>query len=208
MRSKHLVFLGLIAGLAGFACGGSDDDDAGNGDGPMCRDSSCGGKLDGTWKLSEACYVVVSQPDLPMCAGAKAELHARMVEGSLTVEGDTYERHSVIQTELILKRPPACQGEGDKKTACNELGGTLSNGARLICADADNAADGCECTTTVETTVNDSGQLTIRGNRVSFVGEDLDYCVKDGKLTLQQSKAINMSGTPVTSQLQTSYERN
>lgn len=206
MRRARLVFLGLIVSLVGFACGDSDSD---SGDGPMCGDApTCGGKLAGSWTLEDACFIVLSQPKLNFCPTAVAELHSKMSEGSVTFEDDVYERHIELETELLLKLPAKCQGEGDEKKECNAFSMQLSNGGTLTCESADNEADGCECTATLMSRFNDSGEYSIRGNRVVLVGEELDYCVQGGKLTLRPSKGIDMSGTPVTSQLQTTFTRN
>lgn len=201
MRSTRLALLVLFVSLTTHACGDSDSDD----EGPMCGDlQSCGGKLEGSWKLDEGCYIVLEQPMLESCPNATAELHARKVEGNITFEKETYERHFEIETELLLKLPAECK---DGKE-CSSMGTTLRNGSTLICADADKAADGCECSASLTTTGNDSGPFTIRGNRVELVGETLDYCVKGSTLTLRPSESIKMSGVAVTSQLQTTFQKN
>jgi hypothetical protein len=198
----------LISSLAGFACGDSDDDDT-NGDGPMCGEfEACGGKLEGSWKLVDACYVVLEQPKLGFCEEATAELRASMSEGSLTFDGDTFERNYDISTELVLKLPESCLGQGDDKKECTSMGATLQNGATLICADADAENDGCECSASLGSTLSQGGEFTIRGNRVLLVGEELGYCVKGDKLTLRPTASINMSGSNATSILQTTFERN
>ncbi|HET8931983.1 MAG TPA: hypothetical protein VFN67_01015 [Polyangiales bacterium] len=205
MRSTRFALLAIFVSLTGHACGDSDSDD----DGPMCGGvQSCGGDLEGSWKLNEGCYIVLEQPKLDFCPTATAELHATHVEGSITFQKDSYVRHTEIETELLLKLPAKCQEqEGKDKKSCTSFGATLSNGASLVCADADNKADGCECSATVINTGNDSGGYNIRGNRVE-IGDTFDYCVKGKTLTLRPSESIKMSGVAVTSQLQTVFEKN
>ena len=206
MRSTRLVFLAWVLGLGGFACGDSDDSDA---DGPMCGAfEACGGKLEGSWTLAEACYVVLEQPMLGFCEEATAELHARRAEGSVTFEGETFQRNYEIASELILKLPQSCLGEGSDQAKCAEMGATLQNGATLICADADGDNAGCECSASLSSTLSQQGEFTIRGNRVMLVGEELGYCVKGDTLSLRPTSSINMSGTNATSLLQTTFERN
>jgi hypothetical protein len=204
MRSTRLVFLTFILSLGGFACGSSDDDSSG--DGPMCGDfAACGGKLEGSWNLTEACYIVTEQPKLGSCEGVTAELHARKVEGSVTFEGDTFERSYDISTEFILKYPQSCIDEGKK---CTDMGGTLDGGATIVCADADGENNGCECSASLSSALTQSGEVGIRGNRVQLVGDELGYCVKGDTLTLRQTQSINMSGSNATSLLQFTFERN
>lgn len=207
MRSARFALLALFVSLTGHACGDSDEGDS---DGPMCGGvQSCGGDLEGSWKLSEGCFIVLEQPKLDFCPTATAELHATKAEGSITFQKDSYVRHTEIETELLLKLPAKCQEQdGKEKKACTSFGATLSNGASLVCSDADNKADGCECTASLTTTGNDSGQYNIRGNKVELVGETLDYCIKGDKLTLRPSESVKMSGVAVTSQLQTTFEKN
>lgn len=177
----------------------------------MCGETpNCGGDIEGSWKLAEGCYMVLEQPKLEFCPTATAELHAHKAEGNITFQKDSYVRHTEIDTELVLKLPAKCQEQEDskEKKACTSFGARLSNGATLVCADADNKADGCECSASLTTTGNDSGPYKIRGNKVELVGETLDYCVKDKKLTLRPSESIKMSGVAVTSQLQTTFEQN
>ena len=202
MRSTRLALLTFILSLGGFACGDSDDSNA---DGPMCGEfDACGGKLEGSWKLEDACYIVLEQPKLGFCEEATAELHARMTDGSITFEDDTFERNYEISTEMILKIPESCL---DGK-ACVDMGTTLQNGATLTCADADGENNGCECSASLSSTLSQSGEFTIRGNRVQLVGEELGYCVKGDTLTLRPTSSINMSGTSATSILQTTFSRN
>lgn len=202
MRSTRLVFLTIILSLGGFACGDSDD---ANGDGPMCGElDACGGKLEGSWKLEDACFIVLEQPKLGFCEEATAELHARMSDGSITFEDDVFDRNYEINAEMILKLPESCRE--DKK--CTDMGATLQNGAMLICADADGEKNGCECSASLKSTLSQSGEFTIRGNRVQLVGEELGYCVKGDTLTLRPTESINMSGSNATSILQTTFSRN
>lgn len=203
MRSTRLVFFTFILSLGGFACGSDDDS---NGDGPMCGEfEACGGKLEGSWKLADACYIVTEQPKFGSCEEVTAELHARSAEGSITFEDDTFERSYDLDTEIILKLPQSCIDEGEK---CTDMGATLMNGATLVCADADGENNGCECSASLGSTLTQSGELGIRGNRVQLVGEELGYCVKGDTLTLRQSQSINMSGSNATSLLQFTFERN
>jgi hypothetical protein len=207
MRVVTPVFLVVIMSLTGLACGDSGADS--NADGPTCSgDGACGGKLEGSWKLDDACYVVLKQPEISGCPDATAELHAREFDGSISFDGDSYERHVEIETEMVLKLPEKCQEEGGKKKECVSFGGPLRNGSTLICADADGDNDGCECSALLKSTFNEDGAFTIRGNRVQLVAEQLDYCVKGDKLTLKPTESINMSGTEVTSQLQTTFVKN
>ena len=199
-RSVSASLLLCLLGL-GLGCGGSDSE----GDGAMCGGvDACGGKLEGSWKLSNACFIVLEQPKLEFCKTATAELHAKMSDGNVTFEKDSYERHMQIETELLLKLPKQCKDDNNKE--CSAFGGRLSGGTTLSCDDADGG--GCECTAGLSATYNDSGQYTIRGNKVELTGDTFDYCVKGGTLTLKPTQAINMSGSPVTSQLQTSFEKN
>ena len=202
MRSTRLVLLTSILSLGGFACGDSDDSNA---DGPMCGEfDTCGGKLEGSWKLEDACYIVLEQPKLGFCEEATAELQARMTDGSITFEDDTFERNYEISTELILNIPESCL---DGKE-CITMGTQLQGGLTLTCADADGENNGCECSASLSSRLSQSGEFTIRGNRVQLVGEELGYCVKGDTLTLRPTSSINMSGTNATSILQTTYSRN
>jgi hypothetical protein len=207
MRSTRLGFLAFILSLGGFACGDSDDDS--NADGPMCGQfDACGGKLEGSWKLADTCFIVLEQPKLEFCATATAELHARTSEGSITFEDDTFAYNYDLSTEMVLKLPESCLGNGDEKKACDSMGWTLSNGAAVVCMDADGDNDGCECSASLSSRLTQSGEFSIRGNRVQLVGDEFGYCVKGDTLTLRQSQSINMSGSAVTSQLQQSFEKN
>ena len=202
MRSTRLVLLTIILSLGGFACGDSDDS---NEDGPMCGDfDACGGKLEGSWKLEDACYVVLEQPKLGFCDEATAELHARTTDGSITFEDDTFERNYEIETELVLKIPESCRDDKE----CTAMGDTLDNGATLLCGNADGEKSGCECSATFTSTLSQSGEFTIRGNRVQLVSEELGYCVKGDTLTLRPTSNINMSGSNATSIMQTTFSRN
>ena len=202
MRSTRLVIFTFIVGLVGFACGGSDDPKA---DGPMCGEfDACGGKLEGSWKLEDACFIVLEQPKLGFCEEATAELHGRMSDGSVTFEDDTFERNYEINIEMLLKIPESCRAD----KPCTDMGETLQNGATLVCADADGENNGCECSASLSSTLSQSGAFTIRGNRVQLVSEELGYCVKGDTLTLRPTASINMSGTNATSILQTTFSRN
>lgn len=206
MRSTRLVLLTFILSLGGIACGDSEDS---SGDGPMCGEfEACGGKLEGSWKLEDACIVVLEQPMFGSCEDATAELHARMSEGSITFEDDTFEWNYEVQTEMILTLPESCQGEGAEKTECSSLGITLQNGAELICADADGDNAGCECSASFSSRLSQNGEHTIRGNRVQLVAEELGYCVKGDTLTLRQSEGVKMSGSNATSIWNWTFERN
>ena len=202
MRSTRLALLTFILSLGGLACGDTDDS---NGDGPMCGAfDACGGKLEGSWKLEDACYVVLEQPKLGFCDEATAELQARMTEGSITFEDDTFERNYEIETELILNIPESCRGDKE----CIAMGDTLDNGATLVCGNADGEKSGCACSALFTSRTSQSGEFTIRGNRVQLVGEELGYCVKGDTLTLRPTSTINMSGSNATSILQTTFSRN
>jgi hypothetical protein len=84
----------------------------------------------------------------------------------------------------------------------------LQNDAMLICADADGEMNGCGCSASLKSTLSQSGEFTIRGNRVQLVGEELGYCVKGDTLMLRPTESINMSGSNATSILQTTFSRN
>lgn len=204
MRSTNAVLCSLLLGLGELACGGSN----GDGDAPMCGEfEACGGKLEGSWKLADACYIVLEQPNLGSCEEATAELHAHMVEGSVTFEGDTFERNYEIETKMVLKLPNSCLDEGEE---CKDISAPLSNGPTLICADAegDGEKKDCECSASLTSRLSQRGEFTIRGNRVQLVGEELGYCVKGDTLTLRPTASIQMSGTNATSILQSTFERN
>jgi hypothetical protein len=201
MQSISKCWLSSLLALAlCLSCAGDDSSD----DGAMCSgDGPCGGKLEGSWKLAVACYIIIEQPKLPSCPEATAELHATLSDGNITFEKDSYERHLNIETQMKLNIPAKCK-DADKRE-CDSYK-DLSTRTMLSCKDA---AQGCECTADFAPTLtNDSGGYTIRGNKVDLTGDSFDYCVKNNKLTLQPTKPIAMSGTPVTSQLQTSFEKN
>jgi hypothetical protein len=182
------------------ACGSDSGDAAG-----ACGDfDACGGAIKGSWKLKDACFIILEQPSISSCPSATADLHAKKSSGSLTVDEDTYERHIEIETELTLTLPKECQKSG---TSCSEQGGALKNGGTLVCKDG--SAGGCECTTTLTSTFNDAGAYTVRGTKVELVSESVEYCSKGNTLTLRPTVSISMSGTVgTTSQLQTTFEKN
>jgi hypothetical protein len=196
MRSVSVCLLVLAFALS---CGGSDSD----GEGGMCsEDASCGGKLEGSWKLADACYTVLEQPDYPGCTGVTAELSA-MADGNVTFEKDSYDRHMQVDLTLTFNFPAKCKE--DKKRECKDFEGTLGSGATLACKDADG---GCKCTADQPSTTNDSGGYTIRGNKVELVGDTFDYCVKGNRLTLKPTRPARMSGSEATSEVQFSFDKN
>lgn len=203
-RTRRVSGCLLSLCLAGMACG-SDSQDGG----AACGDfDACGGKLEGGWKLTDACFIILEPPKLDFCEGATADLQAKKAEGSLTFEAETYERHIELETLFTLDLPQDCKQQAGETRACSAFGGTLQNGGALVCEDA-TSGGGCTCTTTLMSTFNDSGAYTIRGNRVELVSESVDYCVKGETLTLRPTVSISMSGASGTnSQLQTTFEKN
>lgn len=200
MRAR-LVFLAFL-GLGGWACGDSDDS---NGDGPMCGEfEACGGKLEGSWTLEDACFVVLEQPKLGFCKEATAELQTRFAEGSVTFDDDLFTRSYALEADMLLKLPESCRGDAQ----CSDMSTELQTGTTLLCKNAEGDNNGCECTVTLISNLTQDGGFTIRGNRVQLGGEELGYCVKGDTLTLRPTSSINMSGINTTSILQTTFKRN
>ena len=196
MRSVSgcLLVLGLVLG-----CGGDDS----GGDGAMCSgDSSCGGKLEGSWKLADACFTIVEQPDYPGCSDVTAALEAK-TDGNVTFEKDVYERHMQVDTQLTFNFSAKCKN--DLKRDCKDFEGQLSGAVTLSCKDADG---GCKCSAQQPATTNDGGGFTIRGNKVELQGDTYDYCVKGNRLTLKPTRPAQMSGTQSTYETQFLFDKN
>jgi hypothetical protein len=200
MRSTSRVFFAAFLGLAGLSCGSDSGSET---SGATCGGDTCGGPVEGSWKLSDACFNVLEQPKLEGCPDAVADLVVQTSDGNITFRDDVYERHIEVLTKLVLKLPASCKEDRE----CSEIGTRLASaGATLTCEDGD--GDGCECSASLTSTFNDSGAYKIRGNRVEIVGDTLEYCVQGDTLSMRPSLETKMSGSAVTSILQTTFQKN
>lgn len=202
MRAARNVSTWFVClSLVGLGCG-SDSEDSGVSCGGGFE--ACGGSVEGSWKLEDACFIILEQPDSE--CGATTDLKKKSATGSLTFDDDLYERHIELETELSVRFPKECTQADGQTRDCSDYESTLRTGTRLSCSEADDG--GCDCTTTVTSTFNDEGPYTFRGTHLDLSAESLDYCAKDQTLTLQPTVSINMAGTPVTSKLVTTFTKN
>jgi hypothetical protein len=199
-RAGKALLCRLSLGIVWAVGCGSDSDD-----GAACqRAASCGGDVLGAWEPSGACYIILSQPKLPSCDGATADLQVDNSTGKVVFDTDTYSTDLSLDVRMTVNLPKNCMLRANVE--CSKLQFTLGSGLDFGCKDGANGA--CACDTTFVSNLTDSGIYEVAGKQLKLKEVDTDYCVQGKQMTLLPKLTADMGamGT-MTSQLQVTLSK-
>ncbi|MET0384392.1 MAG: hypothetical protein ABW321_00465 [Polyangiales bacterium] len=183
-------------GMLSMPACGSDSDS-----GPACEDKACGGDIEGSWEVTEACYKVLKQPELE-CKEARADMQVDDASGAIVFDTDTFSIDAALNLRLVLNYPASCKAEASD--SCAGFEGVVL-GSPVDCVAA---ADGCVCEAEFVAQVTDNGIYDISGNQVELPGGDSDYCVQGDTLTIRPTLSMAVDGMgEMNLQLQTKARR-
>jgi hypothetical protein len=196
---KPLLYSLLLGIVWAVGCGSDSDDGAG-----CKRAASCGGDVLGMWEPSRACYIILSQPKLPSCDGATADLQVDKSTGKVVFDTDTYSTDLSLDVRMTVNLLKECMLRANVE--CSKLQFTLGSALEFGCKEGAHGA--CACDTTFVSNVTDSGIYEVAGKQLKLKDVDTDYCVQGRQMTLLPKLTADMGaiGT-MTSQLQVTLSK-
>ena len=158
------ILFSLLVAASLAACGGGD------GGGLDCGFAACGGDPVGVWTIADSC--LEGTPMIDDCPDAVITSDVSL-SGTVTVNADMTESSSITTTGTQTASIPSACLMG---ATCAQVEAAIDGAS---CTDA---ADGCDCTLTIDDTDEASGTWSVSGTTITIVdtGEDpetLDFCV-------------------------------
>lgn len=148
--------------------------------------ADCGGNIEGTWMLQNACPTVHGSQPLGTCSGSLQKVDRVQASGTIDFHGGTSQWNVMDSLDVSFQMPVACASKG-----CDAIGIAAQASAS---EDVDSAtvlctmeASMCICGLSTSDTDQATRQYTVSGNSVSFVGipTTLGYCVASEHLLLR-----------------------
>jgi hypothetical protein len=152
--------------------------------------AACGGELTGSWKILNFCFDQPSAPSnlLDVCPTATLNVSNTVVTGNITYKADkTFSQATMLTATLTLTIPGSCL-QGQNAVTCSQLESSsnqAATGSKVSCSSTADA--GCQCSSALQDSSQDSGTYTVDKARLTLVNKDgatdeEDFCVKGSNL--------------------------
>jgi hypothetical protein len=154
--------------------------------------AACGGDLTGSWKILNFCFDQPSAPAnlLDVCPTATLNVSNTIISGNISYKADkTFTQKTSLTATLTLTIPGSCL-QGQNAVTCTQLESSSnqgSTGSKVACSSTADA--GCQCSSALQDTSEDSGTYTVDKARLTLVAEngatdEEDFCVQGSNLYL------------------------
>jgi hypothetical protein len=193
-----------IAVILGVVSCGNGDESGGSDDAPLpdpveaCAGgfTPCGGDVEGSWEVIDACMVEPVLPFSDSCPAATLTSTAWTVTGTVEFRNDeTFETTGTMSAELFTRMPTACLNG-----TCEEFEADVAPPAEVGTTTCSTVGGNCDCITETEgafLAYPDLSEYLIIGSEMSILepggGDGLvyDYCVNGDTLEMRISSGTN-----------------
>jgi hypothetical protein len=186
-QRRFLTCLALL-GCLSTGCGSGHSSAA-----AACVDvAACGGDITGNWKILNFCFDQPSAPSnlLDVCPTATLNVSNTVVTGNISYKADkTFTSKTNLTATLTLTIPGSCL-QGQNAVTCDQLESSSNQtgpNGKVACISTADA--GCQCSSSLQDSGQDSGTYTVDKARLTLVSDnggtdEEDFCIEGSNLYL------------------------